>query len=491
MDKKRIELPLIINGCCLYPSETEKVYSFLGDDIEVLLPNASLKQLKELEDIDTNPLVNVPVNEIIDFLSKVGKLWMNKDYRYRKLLEEIGPKLTGESKAMYDLTISLLIDITYFKSYLQNMIEAELNNKRILDEWVAHFDCYIRAVPLGNLLHIIAGNVPLASIYSVIRGLVTKNMNICKLPGRDIVTLIAFALSCQDVDKEHPVTKALSVLYWDRNELDKIEHYTSHANGICIWGGADTVHYYKGFSKPGTEVIEYGPKTGVQIIEWNDKSSEDLVYRVARDICVFSQEACFSPQIIYLLGDVDDFIQHLGKALDLYKELWKKTVNEIDHYAHMNIAKSMHEFCGNPCLAEEQRNWMIVNLKNVGNNFVEHPLGRTIYIHGIAEPKDCLKYINRNIQTVGIEPKSLAFELRDELVQRGVLRIANIGYVEGPRQGLCHDGVSIQRLVRLVGMERELEYSYQAYEEAPPEYEYFEPEYVKYLAEKGEEYVTK
>lgn len=464
-----LELPIIIGGEVYNVNKDYENYILSYKNLEVKIPKLNDELIEKIDLIKGEDIHNLTLNDIVNFLCKVAQLWRNPDYHYRKVLMEVGPTITGQSPQMYTHNVGVMLSLISFKEYLQDMVHSELNNKALLDEWLPCYNAYIHAEPLGNLLHIISGNVPMAGVYSIVRGILTKNVNLAKLSSRDIITLLLFIQSFRDVDPNHPITKSTSAVYWERKDEKLINYFTQKANGICIWGGKETIESYKAKCGLGCEIIEYGPKTGMQIIQWDENSAHDLPLRVARDICMFDQEACLSPQIIYIQGNVDTFIQKLKKGLQDYTQLWPKAENEIDHFVHMNYTIKANAFCGNPSENSETLDWLIINKKERVDISLEHPLGRTIYIYPLENIRDCLQFVDSKIQTVGVEPKSLAYELKDELSKRGVLRIANIGFVDAPRHGLVHESQYLTRLVRICGIEREVTYRYKEYD-VPDDY---------------------
>lgn len=459
-----LELPIIIGGEEINPSIDSENYVFEYKNLEVKMPKMNEVHRKKIDSIDGDSIHDLSLNDIVVFFSRLAMLWRDPEYHYRKLLLEIGPIVTGQSAEMYKHNIGIMLSLFASKGYLQDMVQSELNNKLLIDEWVPYFNAYIHAEPLGRLLHVVSGNVPVAGVYSTVRGVLTKNVNTIKLSSRDIITTLLFIQSFKDVDKNHPITRSTSAIYWERNEEDIINHFVKNANGMCLWGGKDTVEFYKSKAKAGCEIIEYGPKTSAQIIKWDKDSDRELPLWAARDICLFDQEACLSPQIIYFQGDADLFIERLAVGLRDYTKLWPKAQNEIDHYAHMNYVIKANAFCENYSTYEENLDWLIVDMSKNANISLEHPLGRTIYIFRLENIKDCLKYIDSNIQTVGVFPKSLAYELKDGLSRKGVLRISNIGFVDAPRSGLVHNSQYLSRLVRICGVEREVTFRYSEYD---------------------------
>jgi long-chain-fatty-acyl-CoA reductase len=470
---EHMDLPVIVNGKEVQVSDATDKYVLSYNKIEIRIPKLNEEMIKSIEEFSIEEMRKLSTHEIVTFLSKVGKLWKNPDYKYRKMLFEFGPMITEQSFVAYEHIVNLFVGLLCWKEFLQDIMDSELGKKQIMDEWVPHYTAYVHAEPLGKLLHIMAGNVPIAGIYSLVRGILTKNTNTAKLPGRDVLTLLLLVKSFQDVDPEHPITRSTSVVYWERSNEEIINRFTGMANGICIWGGQSSVDYYKAKAPSGCETIVYGPKNSAQIIKYGSDAPKDLTFKIARDICLYEQEACLSPQVIYFEGeDIDGFIESLKQSLYLYSEIIPKGNYEIDHYAHLNYTILCNAFCGNPSYKGEKLDWLIVKMKNKTEISLEHPLGRTIFIYEMKDIRECLKYMeNSNVQTVAIYPLQLAHELRDELSKRGIMRITYVGGMDAPRLGVVHDGVYLNRLVRMVGMDRELSYVYKLYD-LPDDYQH-------------------
>ena len=460
---KELYVPIIIGGEEIKNSSEN--YTFSYPNLEVHVPKLNNNLVSKLDNITCEEIHELKLNDIVAFFCEVAKLWKNPDYECRKLAEKYGPMITGQSPQMYFHNIGIMFSLISLKVYSQDIVDSELiMGKTIIDEWVPCHNAYIHAEPLGKLLHIVSGNVPVAGIYSIFRGALTKNANTIKISSKDLLTSLLFIKSFYDIDPNHPITKSTSAIYWGRNEENLINHFCAHSNGICIWGGKDTIGTYKPKAPAECEVIEYGPKTGMQLIIWDENSAPDLPLRVARDICVFDQEACLSPQIIYLQGDAESFISELSKGLEKYNVYWPKGDNSIDHYIHMNYTIQANAFFGNPSYKDEKLKWLIVNMKKDAHLSLEHPLGRTVYIYPLDDIKDGLRFVDSGVQTIGVEPKSLAYELKDELSKRGVRRIANVGCVDFPRPGIVHNSQYLSRLVRISGIEREMAYKYKTYD---------------------------
>ena len=213
-----LELPIIIGGEVYNVNKDYENYILSYKNLEVKIPKLNDELIEKIDLIKGEDIHNLTLNDIVNFLCKVAQLWRNPDYHYRKVLMEVGPTITGQSPQMYTHNVGVMLSLISFKEYLQDMVHSELNNKALLDEWLPCYNAYIHAEPLGNLLHIISGNVPMAGVYSIVRGILTKNVNLAKLSSRDIITLLLFIQSFRDVDPNHPITKSTSAVYWERKD---------------------------------------------------------------------------------------------------------------------------------------------------------------------------------------------------------------------------------------------------------------------------------
>ncbi len=462
MEKEILALPLLVGGEEIYAEEKMRLEY---DDLIIEYPVLNDSIRERILSMDQDSIHDITLNSIVAFLQKVSQLWHDPEYELRKMLVSYGPRISGQTSEMYKHNIGVFLQMISFKNYMVDTVEFELGDKRILDEWISKENAEIHAEPLGRVLHIISGNVALVGLYSIVRGLMTKNVNIVKLSQKDFLASYLFIKSMYDVDPEHPVTKAVSAVYWNKDDMENIDYFTSAANGMVVWGGHDTIITYKQKCPIGCEFIEYGPKRGLQIIDNSEGNDMQLAYNVARDVSVFDQEACLSPQLILVKGgDVRRFCFMLFKGLRDYNFLWPGSSHPSDHYIQMNYILRSHEYLGNLALTDDERNYMVVLLDDTTDLKFEHPLGRTIFVKEIKEIDDCFRYIDKYVQTVGIAPKSLAREIRDRLTRCGVTRISNIGEVEMPREGLVHEGISMARLVRLVGMDKEPDYFAKRYD---------------------------
>ena len=93
---------------------------------------------------------------------------------------------------------------------------------------------------------------------------------------------------------------------------------------------------------------------------------------------------------------------------------------------------------------------------------LEHPLGRTLFIHPVSSEEDILPFVDDETQSISIYPFSPHVERLGALVcARGVARVCEAGLISHFRQGFTHDGSwPIQQFVRLSYLDETLDFVY-------------------------------
>lgn len=455
-----INIPIIINGEVFYPSEDRDNYILEYETGNtVIIPKPTADDIKKLKEADKFILHNIHYQDIINILVRVGEFWNPRNINhplYQKAMKYLSA-VNGYDLKMAQRELNLINSTCAFGDVLHDMLDAELGNKFYLEEWVPLQDALVHAQPQGNVLNIMVGNVPISSIMCLVRGLITKNRTISKLPSRDPITSLFFALSFLEVAKDDPVTKSLSVLYWPHGDCVENE-LMDISDIVCVWGGGNAIEATKKKASSAKEILEFGPKVSFSLVGKESCDSEKVAIDLAHDISIYNQEACFSPQMAFVEGDVDIFITNLKKGLELYERLLPKGVSSIDVHAHIQRARIEAQYMEHEVLSPKNTSWTIIKC-NTPKDISEHPLGRTIYIIPVKNINECLSYVNEKTQTITISPWVRNVEIRDEATLKGASKITEIGLAEWQRVGVPHDNIfPLHKMVRWVGVERGLNY---------------------------------
>ena len=133
MERAVLDLPMIIGG---REVKGEKKFRLEYDDLIIQFPVLNEDMRKEVNSMDREALHNLRLWEIIGFLQKVSDLWHDEEYPLRKKLLEYAPRVSGMSMEMYKYTIYVLLTFLCCKGFLSDIVDADLGDTRLLDEWV-------------------------------------------------------------------------------------------------------------------------------------------------------------------------------------------------------------------------------------------------------------------------------------------------------------------------------------------------------------------
>ncbi len=454
----KIKIPFIIGGETINREENTEKIDFHKKSVEISTPVLTPEDLEKIKKTQEykKSLHDLNSEEIISFLTKAKEKWKKGS----NLREEAGKKITqatGYSPEMVDFALQQIEDILS-RDYLELLLKSELGNKEMMDSWVEKGEAYVHCQPAGTVLHILSGNAPLIGIISLLRGLLTKNINILKMSSGDLVTLSHFIQIFQEIDPDHPITKSISAVYWKSSGLETLNQFVEISDLLCVWGGGEAVETIKNNSQ-GKEVLEFGPRRGVQLIGkevFQNKNPEYLkgvARKGAHDLVVFDQEACFSPQVCFIEGNWEEakkYASELKKGLEEENSRLPKGEKNLQSVAAVEHLKAYSTFLGNEILDSPQKDHMIVITEKVKHT-KSHPLGRTLFIIPVEDFSEAIKEIGEETQVVAIEPFSRAYELREELTLNGVDRITHLGKMPYFAAGAPHEGIyPLSRMVRWV-----------------------------------------
>lgn len=454
-----IELPIVVAGRRVNIDGGPVTEIEYANGTVCRFPQLTPAMIAEINASDPMSLAEVPLQDIVNFLRKVGRFWSfeNANQPLCRTAVETMSAINGYDQRMAQREMNVLSVICSHGEALHDLVDAELGNRFYLEEWIPNFDAYVHAVPHGRMAHVLVGNVPVSSAMSLVRGLLAKNTNVAKLPRRDPVTALAFVLSCIEIDPDHPVTRSLTAAYWaPGSEAEK--QVLSHANAVCVWGGQGAVDGVRAVAPSDADILVFGPKRSFSIVGRESADSAKVARDLAHDVSINDQEACFSPQMAFVEGDVDAFIGHLGEALKLYSHLLPKSAKTFDDHAHVQMARLTAAFRGDEVSSSDDTDWSVIKLKDPAN-VGEHPLGRVIFVVPVDSIQEALAHADRQTQTITLSPWSRNVEIRDRAARLGVAKITEIGLAEWQRIGAPHDGIlPMARMVRWVGLERGLDY---------------------------------
>ncbi|MFI6216776.1 acyl-CoA reductase [Nocardia brasiliensis] len=452
-----VALPIVVNGETVADSGVEPLVVTYESGWRITIPRPTAELVGDVLKTRRDALAELHLDEITVFLERVGRLWGDPGYPGRRDAVALAARITGYHEAMIEDDYTRVARACA-RAKLYDIVETDLDNPLLLDDWLPKQSIFLRALPKGRVLHLMVGNVALAGLFTVIRGLLTKNVTVAKLPRRDLVSTLAFARTFADVDPWHPLTRALSVLYWPGG--DPIEQvFIDAADVVCAWGKHSSIAAIKPRIPVGTELVEFGPKESIILIGADDGGWADVAVRAAYDLSVYEQEACFSPQRIFVEGDGDAFAASLVRGLEHVAQRLPCGFRTVDAQAHITRARQEARFDGYRVRQSAGSEWTVVTVPPGETPVLEHPLGRTAYVYSVARLADAVAAVHRDTQTVAVYPWHRGKEFGRELTLAGASRITEVGLMSRPRPGFVHDEMRpLHSLVRWVSVERGLDY---------------------------------
>jgi long-chain-fatty-acyl-CoA reductase len=456
-----IDLPIVLGGRAIWPDERAEWYELEYDSGAVLrFPKPAAADIEAILSCDRHVLHDMHFQEIIAFLRRVGLFWdpANAGHGLYRDVVSMLAAVHGYSEKMARRELNIMASLLRSHTAWHDLLDAELYNRFYLEEWLPHGDALIHAQPHGVAVHVLVGNVPVSGVVSVARGAVTKNVTVAKLPRRDPITTLFFARACIELDAQHPLTRSLNIVYWPGGDPigDQLLHF---GDVVAVWGSGEATRDVRAKTRPGVDVLEFGPRTSFALVGRESADSPRVGVDVAHDVAMYNQEACFSPQVVFVEGDDDAFVERLEAGLRLYERLLPKMNRSIDVHAHVSRSRLEAHYNGNRVVASDAgTEWTIVKIADL-TEINEHPLSRTIYVKPVESLAECVEFVDENTQTVTISPWERNAEIRDLVTLRGATKITDVGLVETSRVGTTHDGMfPMHRLVRWVCVERGRDY---------------------------------
>ena len=454
--KEIIDIPAVIAGREVFGKDNINKHEGIDGSVTIRTPEITKESLNDifeaLKEINT-----LPIDEIISFIVEVGKLWADPEYHLKKEALEIMLHVTqfSEKELLEDFgNIPLVMS---HETFIDKVMAAEFGGSAMLDDWIVKGGCEVKAIPRGSFLHILAGNVPGVEMVSLIRGLLTKNLNILKTAGANPVTPYYLLKSFMEVDPNHPVTRSTSVLHWKRgSELEKLIY--KKVNSACVWGGSDAVHAAWQHARPGLEILDYGPKRSMVFIGSATLQDKEKMQKAAAalsgDTTIHDQQACHSPQVVFVEGETDMFCESLAEELTNFAKLYPRGGESLDRQSERSHLRMMHELSGNKVYHPGNHDWTLI----VTNDFTataQSPLGRTLFVIPVKSLGDAVKYADPYTMVAAFSDRNDLNKYRDELAMQGVDRLTEVG-----RMGLLpadtpHEGrYDLSRLVKFVSTDR-------------------------------------
>ncbi|MGW1492278.1 aldehyde dehydrogenase family protein [Streptomyces sp. NPDC002402] len=438
--------PFMVWGERVEPDGDPRVLEF-PNGAKAAVPRLTRALVDRLHNPPTD-LAETSLQEIVAYLNRIGHLWNNEEYARRRLYVRELKRMHGYSQQMADAEADLISATLRAHGQLHDMVAVELGHRQIMDRWIPREDAEVRAYPRGRSVHILPGNVPYSTTVSLVRALLSKNTSVLKYAAGEPATAVVLAQSFTDIDPDHPVTKSVSAVFWERDS-DLGKEILGSADVICAWGGAEAVHAaYRNCSSEAI-VVPYGPRRSFTVVG-KDADMARATRGIAHDASMYEQRACFSTHQVFTDADPEEFADRLQAELVRYEDMLPRTSVTADEAAQASMEVAAQQYLGQRVRTGSWGSILITDPATV----TELPSARTVFVHQVADLAEVAKWVDPTVQTIGLAPWSLHEQLRHELARRGACRFVEAGLSPFFRLGGSHDGLQpLQMMTRMVSVE--------------------------------------
>jgi len=343
---------------------------------------------------------------------------------------------------------------------LEPILFRELGPDSLRGEWQDDGSTRLRAFPLGVVGHWPAGNIEIQPVLSLTCALLGGNGCLVRVPGRLVETTQLMMEKLHEIDRGGLLTERIFLASFDHSRTDLHQAMAQAVDGAMIWGGAEAVSQVKALPFPHwARVVVFGPRLSVAAMDagaWADiDERENWCRRIARDVWQFDQQACSSPQTLFLEHaagcDPAEFAEDLRRAFQ--EENRVHPCREIEPALTSAICQAraswlLDDVANRACFPASP-DWTI--LEGNGTDIPKPTQGRTLSVLVADDLREVISRFDGNVQTLGFGIKDSAKEemLANAAGRHGVDRVVRLGQMHA--FGSPWDGVDLVRsMVRFV-----------------------------------------
>ena len=398
---------------------------------------------------------------VITALAQTAKHWLEPNSPWRKRAVEQAPATTGFLEAMVNEAVDLTFGAITWES-LGELLDRELGNRRVLDEFCLRGHVQTRATGPRLIAHFLAGNVPAPGIVSICSGLLLRSANLVKVSSRDPVFPALFVKSLREVDAE--LADCVAVLDWRRDEVALTQAALADADAVIAYGDDETISALRQFAllRQGfggqaqpVKFLGYGHKISLAVVAKEAMTEENLVrlaQAAAFDASVYDQQGCMSPHVFYVeeVGQLGPrkFAAALAEAMAAYQARVPRGQLSVQEAAQIAKLRGAYEFRSASdktvgiWASEPANDWLVVYEDEP--MFTPSCLNRVVFVKptdGYKRVLDAIQKFASKVSSVGVAPmneRALAFA--SELARMGVPRVCPIGQMQRPPLSCQHDG---------------------------------------------------
>ncbi|MFF4261230.1 acyl-CoA reductase [Streptomyces virginiae] len=320
--------------------------------------------------------------------------------------------------------------------------------------------------PVGMVAHIAPGNAATVAPLSIVEGLLAGNVNVLKTSGDDTLLTQHLMAELAALDPSGALAARIVVLRFPSSRQEWLRLMCAPADAVAVWGGEAAVEGVAGHVPAGARLVEWGHRISFAYLTadaWSDAGTLDAL---ADDVCLYEQEACSSPQVVYL--DTEDEDEVFGFAERFAAVLATRPPAatgaparepdpaEAAELTTTELMARLEEHLGlTRVFAAPDGSWRV--MADTRSPLTASPLHRSVWVKPLPRKRliATLRPMRRYLQTAGIAGSATDIaELSRTALAAGVTRVTPVGAMLRSYAGEPHDGVyALQRYSRRVAVQ--------------------------------------
>lgn len=316
--------------------------------------------------------------------------------------------------------------------------------------------------PVGLVAHIAPGNAATVAPLGVVEGLLAGNVNVLKTSGGDTLLAQHLLAELAGLDPSGAVAARVIVLRFPSARQEWLRLMCAPADAVAVWGGESAVEGVAAHVPPGCRLVEWGHRISFAYLTREAWGDTGTLGALADDVCLYEQQACASPQVVYL--DTEDDAELFAFAERFAAVLAAREPAPADHAPDLaeeaelsttELLARLEEHLGlTRVFAAPDGSWRV--MADTRPALTASPLHRSVWVKPLPRKRliSTLRPMRRYLQTMGLAGgRGDVAELSRLALAAGVTRVTPLGSMHTSYSGEPHDGVyALQRYSRRVAV---------------------------------------
>jgi len=382
------------------------------------------KSIERIKLARKNHLLRIPVKKIVQAIDKASSNLSDRNYSLRKEAEEVMPVTTGLSPQMLSISIDGLTKM-FREENMLNMLYSELGDPEYVDGFRKSRAGESRAYGKDLIVNVFgSGGVPGLQVLGIVNSLLIKSAVFSKPDSGEPVLPSIYSRAIADVDPK--IAESIVLFPWKGgdSEYANLEEYVFGERGekdaVIVYGRDETKREVRKKVNPDCMFIAYPPRIGLIMIgkeKMTKDNARNLAQRLAWDVCMYDQKACFSPQYIYAEegGEIspEEFTEILAEEMDRVSK--KYPIGELTDYARTRINErkrtyELQEILSSAKIFNPKDGLVIFDRNKALETPITYRVVHVVPISDFSEVLELVKPFGNHIQTIGIEAQKEMFE---------------------------------------------------------------------------------